>query len=372
VRVAVLGLIAAVIVGGASAAAAAPGSTARNPPAGRSRSTQGRFLVATDSLQDPNFSRTVILMLSHEAGGAMGVIINRPSEVRLTEAVPALEDVREREDRLYFGGPVALNLMIVLLRSTREPAESRRVFEDVYVTGSLTALKAALARKGKAERVRAFVGHAGWAPGQLENEIARGDWRVVDADPGLIFDTPPRNVWPALNKRTGGEWTRRDGVVGEPVCAAAAGASRPSLHFQHGFDFHGDIEGQFRHADGRSGMATRLAEDGDEQVGAAVDHCRRAVEAGRAIHHSEHLHHLAHAVERSENVAHGRQQRQRRQAGRFAAFFGGDRIAHLAAHDPGRAHRPVSGDEEQVAHPLRANVRAHRPRHGGQLQSQLP
>ena len=224
-RVAIAGLIAGAVAVGLRAAVAVPAPPGLNAPSARERTTEGRFLVATETLQDPNFSRTVILMLAHDAEGAMGVVLNRPSDIRLGEAVPGLDELRGREDRIFFGGPVGLNLMIVLLRSARQPPDARRVFDDVYVTGSLSALQGALRRKGKAERLRAFVGHAGWAPGQLDNEIARGDWRVVDADPRLIFDTAPRDVWPRLHERTGGEWTRRD--PGGGLDGRGASAPRP-------------------------------------------------------------------------------------------------------------------------------------------------
>ena len=217
-RVAILSVLAVVL---AATVPATHAASARRSTPSRGRSTQGRFLVATEQLLDPNFARTVILILSHDEQGAMGVVVNRPSEIRLAEAVPALEELRKRDDRVFFGGPVALNLMIVLLRTGKQPPDSRRVFDDVYVTGSLKALRSALAQPSQSSRLRAFLGHAGWAPGQLEHEISRGDWRLADADPGLIFDTAPRDVWPRLNQRTGGEWTRQDPDPERPVALAA-------------------------------------------------------------------------------------------------------------------------------------------------------
>lgn len=230
-RVAIAVLVAGVVAIGPNPNGAAGAATGLGGPAEPGRTTEGRFLVATEALADPNFSRTVILMLAHDAGGAMGVVLNRPSGVSLREAVPGIAELRGRKDRLFFGGPVGLNLMIVLLRSARQPKEARRVFDDVYVTGSLAALREALARKGKAERMRAFVGHAGWAPGQLENEIGRGDWRVVDADPRFVFDTAPGEVWRKLYERTEGEWTRRDDSGMGIAWAARTEADLPSVDF---------------------------------------------------------------------------------------------------------------------------------------------
>lgn len=264
-RVAIVALVAGALAAGARPAAAAPAPPGLRPPSGRGQTTEGRFLVATETLQDPNFSRTVILMLSHDAEGAMGVVLNRPSDIGLRDAVPGISELRGRDDRLFFGGPVGLNLMIVLLRSARQPKEARRVFGDVYVTGSLAALREALVRKGKVERLRAFVGHAGWAPGQLENEIARGDWRVIDADPRLIFDTAPGEVWPKLHERTEGEWTRRDDGRMRILSAACAVADLPLVDFEDRLDFHGDVERQLGHADRRSCVTAGFAEHLDEQ-----------------------------------------------------------------------------------------------------------
>lgn len=174
---------------------------------------KGRFLVASRALIDPNFAETVILLLSADAHGSMGIVINRPTHVKLTEVLPDVKALRDRPDRVSLGGPVGGNVMLLLIRSHTPPAQSEKILEEVYATGSMEALRQALGRKGKTEsRLHAYAGYAGWGPGQLEHEIARGDWLVGSADAATIFDLPAAAIWPKLIERFSGSWTKEDGL----------------------------------------------------------------------------------------------------------------------------------------------------------------
>jgi len=178
---------------------------------GKSQSTtapaKGRFLVASRNLRDPNFAETVVLLLDYGPRGSMGIVINRPTEVLLATALPHLAELRGRDDRLFVGGPVSFNAMFLLVRARKKPPSSEQIFADVYASGRLSTLRQALRQKGKTNRVRAFAGYAGWGPGQLEQEIARGDWHVTEADAATIFDVPARDIWPKLIERFSGQWT---------------------------------------------------------------------------------------------------------------------------------------------------------------------
>jgi putative transcriptional regulator len=169
---------------------------------------KGTFLVASRTLADPNFSETVVLLLSYDEHGAVGVIINQPTDVRLASALPDIKELRNRSDRVYRGGPVAPHLMLLLVRSAAQPEPSESIFADVYASGSLKVLHKALAKSGKRSRLRGYAGHAGWGAGQLDMEIARSDWIVTAADAATIFDLTPSDVWPKLIERLSGEWTR--------------------------------------------------------------------------------------------------------------------------------------------------------------------
>ncbi len=186
------------------------------PSSSAAKAAKGKLLVASRSLGDPNFSETVILLLAYEAQGAMGIIINRPTDVPLASVVTEVPVLRKRTERVFVGGPVGGNLMVFLLRSARRPQPSEAIFGDVYATGSLKALDQALSKSAKSTKLRAYAGYAGWGPGQLDMEIARGDWYVTAAEAATIFDTPPADIWPKLIERSSGQWTRahEGGVAG--------------------------------------------------------------------------------------------------------------------------------------------------------------
>jgi putative transcriptional regulator len=167
------------------------------------------LLVASHRLADPNFSQTVVLLLAYEPAGALGVIVNRPTHVRLGSVLREVEELRDRPDVVFLGGPVAANQLVVLIRAPRQPESSAAVFDGVYVSGSTIALRKALGEPGKENRVRAYAGYAGWAPQQLDREIARGDWYVAGADAATIFEMKPSAMWPKLIEQFSGEWTRR-------------------------------------------------------------------------------------------------------------------------------------------------------------------
>ena len=169
---------------------------------------KGRLLIAGRNLRDPNFAETVVLLLSYEPRGAMGIVINRPTEVQLATALPNLAELSGRADRLFAGGPVGVNGILLLVRAKKPPQASEQIFGDVYGSGRLSTLRQALGKKGKTDRVRAYAGYAGWGPGQLDQEIARGDWYVTDADPATVFDMPAPDIWPKLINRFSGQWTR--------------------------------------------------------------------------------------------------------------------------------------------------------------------
>lgn len=167
------------------------------------RLARGKFLVANKSLQDPTFTETVILLVDYDDHGALGVVVNRPTEVPLTAALPEVEELRKRKDIIFLGGPVARDRMVILLRASAAPPQSVQVFDTVYATGSLKALRSSI---GHGESVRAYAGYAGWGPGQLDAEVARGDWLIGPADSKAIFDDPPTDVWQRFVERFSGDW----------------------------------------------------------------------------------------------------------------------------------------------------------------------
>lgn len=176
-------------------------------PARRPDLARGKFLVASDRLVDPNFRETVILLLEYAESGALGVVINRPTDVKLTALLPEIEELHGRADLVFLGGPVARDRMILLVRASSAPEESARVLDGVFITSSLEVLRE-MSRAPGEERFRTYVGYAGWGPRQLDAEIARGDWNVTAAEPVSLFEKDPGAVWPELNERASGRWVR--------------------------------------------------------------------------------------------------------------------------------------------------------------------
>ena len=168
---------------------------------------RGTFLLAAPRLADPRFARTVVLLLEYDESGALGLVINRPTRLSLRDALAT--PLPGSDGHVVFsGGPVEHRRLIALLRSPDAVADAEHVFGDVYASGSIDTLRRMLERDGHAADVHTYLGYAGWSPGQLDAEIARGDWIVTPADAASIFDTPLADVWRGLMRRNAGRWVR--------------------------------------------------------------------------------------------------------------------------------------------------------------------
>ena len=164
-------------------------------------SARGQLLVAGPTLLDPNFWRTVVLVVEHTDEGALGLVLNRPSETVVSDAVPELEELIDGDELLYIGGPVQPAAVVVLARF-EEPSDSALIaFEDVGVLGSGDLMEGTPVIEG-----RAFVGHAGWGSGQLDSEIERGDWILEPARRSDAFAESPRDLWASVLTRKGGSY----------------------------------------------------------------------------------------------------------------------------------------------------------------------
>lgn len=174
--------------------------------------SKGKFLVASKKLRDPHFFKTVVLLLEYDSKGAMGLVINRPTTVKLSEVLPDIEGLQKRFDTIYLGGPVAKNQLMLLIRTSSPPEGSRPVFKDIYLSSSQTTIEAMIDNPDTPERFRVFAGYAGWAPGQLDHEVSRGGWHILQADAESVFEKTPSEIWPELIRRSSALWVR---VVGE-------------------------------------------------------------------------------------------------------------------------------------------------------------
>ena len=170
-----------------------------------SSSTKGRLLVATPPLDDPNFDRAVVYVLEHRDDGALGVVINRPTDETLQEPLERWIDLQAAPDSLFLGGPVEPDALIALAFANRPVTEVSDELSPVsgrVASADLTADPAFVA--AVASTVRIFRGYAGWGPGQLEGEIDSGAWLVFDAEPADVFASEPDELWRTVLRRQGG------------------------------------------------------------------------------------------------------------------------------------------------------------------------
>jgi putative transcriptional regulator len=166
-------------------------------------SARGQLLIAGPSLIDQNFWRTVVLMVEHNREGALGLVLNRPSETSIGDAVPQLDELLDSDDPLFVGGPVQPSAVIVLAEFEDASDAALIAFDDVGVLGTGASLEDPVSG---VRRGRAFVGHAGWGPGQLDGELERGDWILEPATVEDAFSADPEALWPEVLTRKGGSY----------------------------------------------------------------------------------------------------------------------------------------------------------------------
>jgi putative transcriptional regulator len=165
------------------------------PALGDPEPSAGSLLVASRELDDPNFSRTVILLTSYGPDGAMGLVINRPAAILPEQVLPEIAGLSGYKGPLFFGGPVEVQNILFLVRASDAPEPSRHMFGDIHLSGSRTLLDSLTQEPAHAGYLRIFAGYAGWAPGQLDHEIRRGGWHVIAASEDMVFCDDPEAVW---------------------------------------------------------------------------------------------------------------------------------------------------------------------------------
>ena len=166
-------------------------------------SLRGRLLIASPVLVDPNFHRAVILITEHTEEGAMGVVLNRPSDTEVGAAVPELAALVESSDAVFAGGPVQTEALIVLAEFRDRAAAAAIVVADVgLVSAEMETGELAEAVR----RARVFAGYSGWGPGQLEAELEEEAWIVEAPVPGELFAADPDSLWSDVLERKGGRF----------------------------------------------------------------------------------------------------------------------------------------------------------------------
>jgi putative transcriptional regulator len=181
----------------------------------------GRLLVATRELRGPFFAESVVVLLEYSPRGALGLVINHPSPALLQDLIPEVGRLSSRQDRAFIGGPVEPGVMTLLVRSQVPLSDALEVVPGVWATGSPDTLSELLKAPASQKDFRAFVGYSGWAPGQLDDEIARGDWHVAPGGAEAIFDDAPDDLWQRSVFEFEGIQVRRDPGVRPGLVAPA-------------------------------------------------------------------------------------------------------------------------------------------------------
>jgi len=167
-------------------------------------SLQGSFLIAAPQLRDPNFYRSVVLMLEHNSENAMGLIVNRPSGTTIGEALTEHSPVNNVNAPVYCGGPVEQNSLFMLHNSVTLGKQDQEVAPGLFLAGSQQSFDQIVRQEaplGQNVLFRLVNGYAGWGAGQLEGEIARGDWKVLPKANGMLLEEDPYGLWEVCMRR---------------------------------------------------------------------------------------------------------------------------------------------------------------------------
>lgn len=154
------------------------------------------LIVAQDVVSDPNFAGSIVVVMNNLGPAPVGIILNRPMSLPVSRFFPRLGRLAHVQEKVYYGGPVEFGKVWYLFRAAKARAGAVRVCDGVYVSSDRKLLLQLLARKKPMQGLRIFVGHAGWAPGQLQAEIEGGAWSARRADAKSIFDPGPLRPWP--------------------------------------------------------------------------------------------------------------------------------------------------------------------------------
>jgi putative transcriptional regulator len=183
-------LVACLLLSGAAAGPSPDTDPARLQP--------GLFLYAAPGIADSRFAESVVLLIRHGSDGSMGLVVNRPTDMPLEEALEDVHEARGSKLRAFWGGPVQPEAILALVRAPAASPGAQAVLPDVHLTGDLADVRAALEGQDAASRLRVYTGYTGWAAGQLAVEVRAGVWVLDKADAASVFAPDPSKLWPRV------------------------------------------------------------------------------------------------------------------------------------------------------------------------------
>lgn len=162
-------------------------------------SLKGHLLISSGGLYDPNFRHTVVLIGDHTEDGALGVVLNRPLDLPVSQGVPPLAELVPGEDPVFSGGPVQPESIVLIGEFTEAAHADLHVFHRIgFLMGEVSG-----EIREHVVRARVFAGYSGWGPGQLERELEEDSWIVDPARPDDVFTDEPELLWSRVLRRKG-------------------------------------------------------------------------------------------------------------------------------------------------------------------------
>jgi putative transcriptional regulator len=173
----------------------------------------GKILVTPHSALDPAFKESVIVLVRYDESGALGLMLNRRTDIPISRALRELKGSAGHSDPIFVGGPVELDTVFAIDRAPRQPKDATGIFGNIYLITGRAALEKALHGASNPNTLRIYLGYCGWGPHQLENEVQVGAWYIFNRSEDLTFDPDPAALWPKLAGEAEGLKARRASFI---------------------------------------------------------------------------------------------------------------------------------------------------------------
>jgi|SRR5580658_1241966 putative AlgH/UPF0301 family transcriptional regulator len=162
----------------------------------------GKLLVASRGLADPQFAKTVVLLVHYDAEGAVGLILNRRTDVPLSRVLDGFKAAKHLSDPVYLGGPVETPAVFALLQSPAKVEGAQHIFGAVYMISSKMLFEHTISARPDPSGFHVYLGYAGWTDDQLQKELQLGAWFIFQGDAGTVFNSDPDSLWPQMIQKT--------------------------------------------------------------------------------------------------------------------------------------------------------------------------
>jgi putative AlgH/UPF0301 family transcriptional regulator len=162
----------------------------------------GKLLVASRDLADPNFAKTVVLLVHYDAEGVVGLILNRRTDVPLSRVLEGLKAAKDRSDPVYLGGPVETRAVFALLQTPAKLEGAEHIFGGVYLISTKTLFGQTISARPDPSVFHVYLGYAGWNNDQLRKEVELGAWFIFHADAGTVLNSDPDSLWRQMIQKT--------------------------------------------------------------------------------------------------------------------------------------------------------------------------